>query len=127
MKKNAKTIKGCDVSLFFKNLKKKKTREKRPKKTRFLIGIFGILCVSFVLGTSAGTEEISAGANLSGCRLIPSGQAVGMKLKTKGVMVVGVEQGDFPAKKAGIKNGDIITKVNDVPLQNTRHFEEILK
>ncbi len=60
--------------------------------------------------------------------LIPSGKAVGMKLKTKGVMVVGVEQdGHLPAKKAGVKVGDIIQKVNDTPLQNTRHFEEILE
>lgn len=60
--------------------------------------------------------------------LIPSGKAVGMKLKTKGVMVVGVEQnGHLPAKKAGIKVGDIIQKVNETTLQNTRHFEEILE
>ncbi len=51
-----------------------------------------------------------------------------MKLKTQGVMVVGVEQtGNLPAKKAGLKNGDIIQKVNDTTLQNTRHFEEILE
>ena len=134
MKQNEKTKKGCDFSLFFPNLKKKKDkRDKRDKKdkklkaTRFLIGIFGIVCVSFLLNGFANSAEITVGANFSECRLIPSGQAVGMRLKTKGVMVVGVEQGDLPAKKAGIKNGDIITKVNDVSLQNTRHFEEILK
>lgn len=60
--------------------------------------------------------------------LIPSGKAVGMKLKTQGVMVVGVEQnGHLPAKKAGLKVGDIIEKVNDIPLQNTRHFEKMLE
>ena len=43
-------------------------------------------------------------------------------------MVVGVEaKGHLPAKKAGIKNGDIILKVNEVSLLNTRHFEEMMK
>ncbi len=41
--------------------------------------------------------------------------------------MVGVEQtGGMPAKKAGIRNGDMILKVNDISLQNTRHMEEIL-
>jgi len=58
--------------------------------------------------------------------LIPSGQAVGMKLKTSGVLVVGVKS-DLPARAAGIKNGDIIKKVNDELIINTSHFEDVLK
>lgn len=130
MKQNERILKGCDFWLFFQNLKKrkqKKTKEKNPKKTQILIVVLGILCVGFVCGGSADSKQVSVGVNLSECRLIPSGQAVGMRLKTKGVMVVGVEQGNLPAKKSGLKNGDIIIKVNDVTLQNTRHFEEILK
>lgn len=119
--------------MFFHNLKKKKqksTKDKKPKKAQLLVGIFFIifaLCIRLSGGDSATSNEVFVGANLKECRLIPSGQAVGMRLKTKGVMVVGVEQSDLPARKSGLKNGDIITKVNDVPLQNTRHFEEILK
>ena len=117
--------------MFFPNLKKgknKKAKRKNPKKIRLLIGFFGIFFISFLLKSAMLFNEVSVGAHLSRYRLIPSGQAVGMKLKTKGVMVVGVEQkGNLPAKKAGIKNGDIITKVNEVNVQNTRHFEEILE
>ena len=113
--------------MFFKNLKKKKTKGKKPKKIRFLLGISAVFCVSILVGGASVPKEVPAGASLTGCRLIPSGQAVGMKLKTKGVMVVGVEQGNSPAKKSGIKNGDIIVAVNDVTVQNTRHFEEIIK
>ena len=130
MKHNEKIIKGCDFWLFFQNLKTrkhKKIKEKNPKKTQILIVVLGILCIGFLYGGSADSEQVSVGVNFSGCRLIPSGQAVGMRLKTKGVMVVGVEQGNLPAKKSGLKNGDIIIKVNDVALQNTRHFEEILR
>ena len=116
--------------MFFQNLKKKKpkkTKDKKMKKTRVTIGIIGVLCVSFLMSGFGEVQEVSVDANISRYRLIPSGQAVGMRLKTKGVMVVGVEQDDLPAKKAGLQIGDIITMVNDVSLQNTRHFEEIIK
>jgi len=62
----------------------------------------------------------------SDIRLIPSGQAVCMKLRTNGVLVVGVKS-ELPAKLAGIKNGDIIKKVNGIEVLNTRHFEDIIK
>ncbi len=112
--------------MFYKNLKRKKTKSKKTKPLKILLAAFGVSCV--LLGTvrSAGQQEISVAKQIE-YRLIPSGQAVGMRLKTKGVMIVGVEQGNLPAKKAGLKNGDVIIKVNDTALQNTRHFEEILR
>lgn len=113
--------------MFFKNLKVKKTKSKKKKTAKFFVGLMGITCVMLLMTSNVSQQEITVGSNHINCRLIPSGQAVGMKLKTKGVMIVGVEQGDLPAKKAGLKNGDIITKVNDVVLQNTHHFEEILR
>ncbi len=113
--------------MFYKNLKLKKRKWNKPKKTGFLLGALCFFCALMVASGFMWRREISVGANRTVRRLIPSGQAVGMRLKTKGVMVVGVEQGNLPAKKAGIKNGDIIKKVNEVDLQNTRHFEEILR
>ena len=47
--------------------------------------------------------------------LIPSGQAVAMKLKTNGVIVVGTEE-NMAARKSGIKVGDIIKSVNNKEL-----------
>lgn len=46
--------------------------------------------------------------------LIPGGENIGIKIDTSGVIVVGTYQvnGINPAVDAGIKNGDIITKVN---------------
>ncbi|MBO5408253.1 MAG: SpoIVB peptidase [Clostridia bacterium] len=93
--------------------------------------LYVCILVSFLMFSVIGgfhTSEMKVSSQQKTLRLIPSGQAVGMKLKTKGVMVVGVEpKGNLPAKKSGVKNGDIIVKVNEVSVLNTRHFEEILK
>ena len=73
-------------------------------------------------------NEVCVYSALKNTRLIPSGQAVAMKLKTNGVLVVGVKNDDnLPAKRAGIKNGDVITMVNNTKVLNTAHFEEIIK
>ncbi len=113
--------------MFYKNLKRKKPKQHKPKKLKILFGAMGITCA--LLGTVSAfwQQEVSVDTKQVSNRLIPSGQAVGMRFKTKGVMIVGVEQGNLPAKKAGLKIGDVITQVNDVTLQNTRHFEEILR
>ena len=43
-------------------------------------------------------------------------------LKVDGVYVVSVEE-NSSAAKAGIKEGDIITKINDVTIKNTSYFK----
>lgn len=52
--------------------------------------------------------------------LIPGGENIGIKVNTKGVMVVGVYEvdGTYPATDAGIKIGDIITKVSNNYVDN---------
>ncbi len=127
--------------MFFKNLKRKKetkeTKEikkakeakeinKKIKVWRYTLGMLAIACTVFATANGFSNPEIPVSKSEINCKLIPSGQAVGMRFKTKGVMVVGVESGNLPAQKAGVKIGDIIIKVNQVSLQNTRHFEEIL-
>lgn len=47
--------------------------------------------------------------------LIPGGNPFGIKLKTKGVMVISVNR-NSPADKAGIKPGDVISAVNNIPV-----------
>ncbi|WP_188692314.1 SpoIVB peptidase [Pullulanibacillus camelliae] len=52
-------------------------------------------------------------------RLVPGGESIGIKLNSVGVLVVGyhlvdTEQGEkSPGETAGVKVGDIITKIND--------------
>lgn len=63
--------------------------------------------------------------------LIPSGEAIGVKMYTKGVLVVGIgdvfaEDGKKyqPAKKAGVAVGDIIVGVNGEEISSTAQFSK---
>nr|WP_062356011.1 SpoIVB peptidase [Bacillus kwashiorkori] len=59
---------------------------------------------------------------LKDLRVIPGGQSIGVKINTKGVLVVGHHQVDTtsgkisPGEKAGIKVGDLITEINGKPI-----------
>ena len=59
--------------------------------------------------------------------LVPGGQAIGVALKTDGVMVVGTSDlggpgGESPARLAGVKPGDIILSVDGVKVQDKTHL-----
>jgi len=108
--------------------KNKKNGKSKIFKFKFYTLIFSIYIIFVGYANSVAENEICVYADLKNLKLIPSGQAVAMKLKTNGVLVVGVKNDtDLPAKKAGMKNGDIITMVNDIKVLNTAHFEEIIK
>lgn len=64
-------------------------------------------------------------------KLIPCGDTIGVKLYTDGVLVVGVSEFESadgkvvaPAKKAGMKTGDLIKKVNG---KNVKKINEFIK
>ncbi|MBB6448938.1 stage IV sporulation protein B [Geomicrobium halophilum] len=65
--------------------------------------------------------------------VIPGGQSVGVRLSSKGVMVVGfhllnTEQGQkSPAEAAGIQKGDIIVKIDQQPVEDMTGVTSILK
>ncbi len=106
----------------------KKNEKSKTFKFKFYTLVFSIYIIFVGYANSVAENEVCVYADMKNLRLIPSGQAVAMKLKTHGVLVVGVKNDDgFPAKKSGIKNGDIITAVNGTKLLNTTHFEEIIK
>ena len=59
----------------------------------------------------------------------PCGTPFGMKMFTKGLMVVGmaeVENGIIPSKEAGIKLGDMITSINEIPMYNIADMKEVV-
>lgn len=66
--------------------------------------------------------------------LVPGGNTIGVKLETKGVLVValsndlvGVDGKEYsPAIDAGIKIGDIITEINDIEVKDADHVIEML-
>lgn len=66
--------------------------------------------------------------------VIPGGNPVGVKLSSKGVLVVGfsdiIVEGvntSSPAKEAGIEIGDLITKINDIDIDSTETLITTLK
>lgn len=65
--------------------------------------------------------------------LVPAGNAIGVRLNTKGVLVVsvtdviGIDGNRYnPAKEAGIKPGDSIIKINDIKVKDAQHVVELL-
>lgn len=66
-------------------------------------------------------------------KVIIGGEAFGLKLYCKGVMVTGMEAFDSngkkvcPAKECGIRNGDIITKINGKDVKSNEKISEIIK
>lgn len=65
--------------------------------------------------------------------LIPGGDAIGVKLNTKGVLIVALSeitdsngQKKSPAKEAGLKEGDVILEINNEKIRDTNHIIEML-
>lgn len=65
--------------------------------------------------------------------LIPGGNAIGVRLNTKGVLVVaitdviGIDGKKYsPAKEAGIKNGDSILTIDNIKVKDANHVVELL-
>ncbi|MFI3253199.1 MAG: SpoIVB peptidase [Eubacteriales bacterium] len=66
-------------------------------------------------------------------QVVPLGRAVGIKLFSDGVVVVGMSpvetiEGQLqPAKEAGLKVGDIVTKINGTEVDTIENVQEILE
>lgn len=59
--------------------------------------------------------------------LTAGGTPFGIKLLMEGVMVVKLnESGECPAKEAGIRTGDIIRLVNNLPVSSNKEIQEII-
>ncbi len=65
--------------------------------------------------------------------LVPGGNAIGVRLNTKGVLVVaitdvmGIDGKRYnPARDAGIKNGDCILKIDNIKVKDASHVVELL-
>lgn len=65
--------------------------------------------------------------------VIPSGEAIGVRLHTEGVLVIGTGKVTdscgrdcYPAKKAGLKEGDFITAVNNTKISNISELKRLI-
>lgn len=63
--------------------------------------------------------------------LIPMGQVVGIKLFADGVLVVGISELDgqraSPAEDCGLKEGDLILRINSREIRSTEHLQSCLQ
>lgn len=58
--------------------------------------------------------------------VIPLGKAVGIKLFAAGVLVVGLADGDTPARACGLRQGDIITAMDGTAIDSTEQVQSLL-
>ena len=70
---------------------------------------------------------LTFGAYAEGRELIPGGQLVGVVVKTDGLVYVGASDlgsSPSPARLSGLKNGDVIKKINGIPIDGVRSLAE---
>lgn len=59
--------------------------------------------------------------------LVPVGHTVGIKLFSRGVLVVKLSDGGTPARSSGLQTGDVILKCGDTVVTSTEQFQELLQ
>ena len=67
-------------------------------------------------------------ADMSGAKsLVPVGHTVGIKLFSKGVMVVKMIDGGTPARNGGLRTGDVILQCGGTPVTSVEQFQSLLQ
>lgn len=59
--------------------------------------------------------------------LVPVGHTVGIKLFSRGVLVVKLSEGGTPAKASGLQTGDVIVKCAGSTVTSTEQFQDLLQ
>ena len=59
--------------------------------------------------------------------LIPVGHTVGIKLFSRGVMVVNLPEGETPARECGLRTGDVIVSCGGTTVTSAEQFQELLQ
>lgn len=86
-----------------------------------------LLGLAFTLTALApGVRAEAADASPAVRRLVPVGHTVGVKLFADGVLVVGLSDGETPAKAGGLKKGDIVLAFNGEEIDSTEHLQQLL-
>lgn len=58
--------------------------------------------------------------------LVPVGHTVGVKLFADGVLVVGLSDGETPARTSGLREGDVLISFNGIELDSTERLQQLL-
>ncbi|MBQ3103445.1 MAG: PDZ domain-containing protein, partial [Oscillospiraceae bacterium] len=82
-----------------------------------------LLCAALLLcgSTQAGAAEVRERM------LVPVGHTVGIKLFSRGIVVVKLTEGGSPAKSCGLRSGDVILQCNGTAVTSTEQFRSLLQ
>lgn len=85
----------------------------------------GKIDLSFSLLNNINLKEVSVSV-IPKTTVVPLGNAIGLKLYTEGVLIVGMTEidGTRPYEKSGIKEGDRIIYINDKKISSTQDLVE---
>lgn len=72
-------------------------------------------------GVQAGAAEVTERM------LVPVGHTVGIKLFSRGIVVVKLTEGGSPAKSCGLKTGDVILECGGITVTSTEQFQSLLQ
>ena len=81
------------------------------------------LCMVLAL---CGSMEAGA-AEVKEKMLVPVGHTVGIKLFSRGIVVVKLTEGGSPAKSCGLKTGDVILECGGTAVTSTEQFQSLLQ
>lgn len=110
-------------------------KKKKRHKMTFWTGVLALALTMFLAleGSSPQEGAVRCIGEAERPKLVPVGRAVGIKLFSHGVMVVGLEEvptaegAVSPAKESGLKVGDIITSLDGESVNTIEEMESILK
>ena len=94
--------------------------ESRKKPKRWLRYSLGALLALLVL-SGAPARAVTPRT------LVPVGHTVGVKLFSRGVVVVKLTEGGTPARSCGLRTGDVIVKCNGDAVSSSEQFQSLLQ
>ena len=100
----------------------------RSAKRRLRGGAALLLALLLCMGMGTDAAAVTADTGETSARmLVPVGHTVGIKLFTRGVVVVKLSDGGTPAKACGLQTGDIIVKCAGSAVTSTEQFQSLLQ
>ena len=85
---------------------------------------FGAACLLALLACSA---SVAMAAEVTPRMLVPVGHTVGIKLFSKGVVVVKLSDGGTPAKACGLRTGDVIVQCGGSTVTSSEQFQSLMQ
>ncbi len=87
------------------------------------LGAGAALALAFLLCAGGSVPVKAAEARM----LVPVGHTVGIKLFSRGVVVVKLTDGGTPARECGLRTGDVIVKCGGNAVTSTEQFQSLLQ